>query len=235
MMLMMALLTIVTMQAQPSHRGGHRGPGDPAQMAEMRVQQLEKELQLSAQQKAAITEIYTRHANEMKAEMEQMRQNGGHPDRKAMEAKREAVQAEVEAVLNDNQKAKYAEMNQGMKRHHGKAGDGHHGKRGMRGRQQCQSDCQKEGKEQCKEGACEHHGMQQCKEGKECCKAGGKECCKAGGKECCKAGGKECCKAGGKECCKDGGKEGACEHHGKEQCKEGKADCKGGKCENHNP
>lgn len=125
------MLGSLAMMAQPQRH--HEGKSmSPEKMVEMRVERLQKALDLNEGQVAEITKAYT---EEMKA-MEQMRSakpaEGQKLDREAMESGmkqmkelRAGTAAKVRSCLNEEQAAKYDKM----QRHMGKRG-GHGGKRG---------------------------------------------------------------------------------------------------------
>ena len=140
--MMMMLLAVAGMNAQPQGRGHHgpHGGMNPEKMVEHRVAMLDKQLQLTPDQKAAIAAIYTEQAEQMKAEMQLMR---GDKDSKVqpkpedmkarqeqMKARQAEVDAKVAALLSPEQKAKYEQMQaerekRGHRGHH--AGQqGHH-------------------------------------------------------------------------------------------------------------
>ena len=136
--IMVALLAVAGMNAQPQGRG-HHGQMNPAQMVERRIAMLDKELTLTPDQKTAIKAIYTEQAEAMKAEMEQMRADKQHvaqPKAEDMKARREAMKArqdeadnKVAALLTAEQKTKFEQLRarqaeRGM-RHHGKRGPRH--------------------------------------------------------------------------------------------------------------
>ena len=129
-----ALIMALAMQAQDvnasrHHRGhGPAGDMDPQKMVEMRVKHLDKELSLTSDQKDAITRIYTEEANEMKEMMAKhvKDEKGTKPDKSAMDAERKVMQerrqatdAKVEALLNADQKARFAQIKERKPRHHG--------------------------------------------------------------------------------------------------------------------
>ncbi|MBQ9555014.1 MAG: hypothetical protein IJV05_02200 [Muribaculaceae bacterium] len=127
--LAIALLGAMMMNAQPPRHAG----ADHGQMVQQRVERLDKALSLTEAQKVEITKIYTE-------EMETMRQNkptqeasGDETAMKArheqMEARRQAVNARIEALLTPEQAEKFAQFKdrrghkgQGMR--HGRPHDG---------------------------------------------------------------------------------------------------------------
>ena len=120
-MMLVAMMATVTLQAQPRHHGDKRHDMDPTKFIEMRVDRLDKELNLTAEQKTAITAIYTRQADNMRAAKER-RDGSERPSREQMRAKYEQAKAEVEAVLTPEQKAKFAQMQDEHRGHHGRKG-----------------------------------------------------------------------------------------------------------------
>lgn len=119
--MMIALVAFATVGAQnmQRERRGHGQRMDPQKMIEHRVNILDKELALTADQKAAITAIYTAEVEARKAQMPKMdkSEKPAKPDREAMKTRHEqmkAQQAEVDqkvvALLNAEQKAKYEQI-----------------------------------------------------------------------------------------------------------------------------
>lgn len=133
LILSIALMGTMVMNAQPQ-----RHHGTPEQMAEQRVERLDKALSLTEAQKAEITKIY-------KEEMELMGKD--HPQQVAkgekrekpdeatmkarhekMEARRAATEAKIEALLTPEQATKFAELKKdGGKRGHARPHDGQRG------------------------------------------------------------------------------------------------------------
>ena len=212
-----ALTMSLAMNAQSFHRQG--GPGrdmDPKKMVEMKVDRMEKELNLSAKQKEAIFEIYMKEAEMMEQNFKERPQKrdearGQRGDMKAdfekMKAHQDAVNARVAEVLNDDQKAKFAELE---KEHPGHPGGMHHmmpkGDH-KKGEGSCKGDCCGEMKGKT-EGKCDHEKMGEAKG--ECEKKGMSEgkCEKKDMSE------GKCEKKGMSEgkCEKKGMSEGKCEH-----------------------
>jgi Spy/CpxP family protein refolding chaperone len=126
----MGALFVAGVQAQdqkaPSEgRRGKDGQGRGQMMSpEARVEQLDKALSLTDEQKTKIKDIYTKAGEEMRAAM---KEGGG--DREAMRGKMmermKATQDQVRALLTDEQKKKFDEMPQ--------RGGGDRGGRGKRG------------------------------------------------------------------------------------------------------
>ena len=131
--LTVAILGTVVMSAQPPRRQNM----DPAQMVEKRVERLDKQLSLTAEQKAQITRIYTEEMETMHKDKPAMEpKQGEKPDMEAMKAQHEkmkaqhdATNAKIEALLTPEQAAKFAEMKDepAWRGHHGKH---HKGPRG---------------------------------------------------------------------------------------------------------
>ena len=119
MTMVIALCVAVAVQAQdaPRRHGGQGRNMDPAKMVEMQVNRMNEELSLTADQKAAITEILTKDFQARQAEMKQKQGDTAKPSREQMDANREqmkarqdAVNAQVEQLLTAEQKAKFAKM-----------------------------------------------------------------------------------------------------------------------------
>ncbi len=151
LVLMIALMGIVV-NAQPPRQ--HRGHGDPAQMVERRVEHLAKFLDLTEDQKAEVTKIYSMEAEAMKKEHQQIAADGTKPERpdesvmkarrEQMKARRAETDAKVEALLTPEQAAKFAQF----KDHKGRMGKGdrHEGDRRShkRGEGGCCGKCKQE-------------------------------------------------------------------------------------------
>jgi Spy/CpxP family protein refolding chaperone len=93
-------------------KGGSAEGGRGAMMSpEARVEQLDKALTLTAEQKTKITAIYTKSAEEMRAAM---RDGGGDREaaREKMMAAMQKTRGEVRALLTDEQKKKFDDMPQ---------------------------------------------------------------------------------------------------------------------------
>lgn len=86
---------------------GNRTERTPEKMAERAASQMAEKLELEDAQKQQIYEIQLQHAIDRKAQMEAMR--------KEMQAKREAHQAQISAVLTPEQKEKWEELMQQRK------------------------------------------------------------------------------------------------------------------------
>lgn len=99
---LLALLALVAMPAL-AQQGGRMGGGDPAERATQRVAQLDEALHLTDEQATALTTLLTEQMQEMQATMQAMRDAGQRPDRAAMQARREAHNKAVEALLTDEQ------------------------------------------------------------------------------------------------------------------------------------
>ena len=115
--IMMALLAVAGMNAQPQGRGPRPGNMNPETMIEHRIAMLDKQLQLTPEQKTAIAAIYTEQAEQMKAQMQQKFDKKEQPKPEEMKAHHEqmkASQAEVDAkvaaVLTAEQKEKYEQL-----------------------------------------------------------------------------------------------------------------------------
>ncbi len=158
--IMIALLAVAGVCAQPQDRGHRRGGMNPGQMVERRIAMLDKELTLTPEQKTAIKAIYTEQAEKMKAQMEQMRadkQHAAQPKPEDMKARREAMRAQqdevdnkVASLLNAEQKAKFEKL----RAQQAERGMRHEGKRGFKHQDgkapQAQGDCCKQaGKADC--------------------------------------------------------------------------------------
>ena len=145
LVLAVALMGAIVINAQPPRRIDM----SPEQMVEKRVERLDRQLGLSAEQKAEITRIYSEEMQAMPQHEPAMMKKGEKPDDAAMKAhfeqmkaRQDAVDAKIEALLTPEQAAKYAEM----KQEKGKRGKdwGRKGPRGGAGkapRHGCCDDC----------------------------------------------------------------------------------------------
>jgi Spy/CpxP family protein refolding chaperone len=123
------VLFTASLQAQDDQGGGRRGKGGQGgrgmMSPEARVEQLDKALSLTAEQKTKITEIYKKAGEDMRAAMQEAK-----GDRDALRAKMmdmmKKTREDVRATLTDEQKTKFDAMPQRG------AGD-QGGRRGKRG------------------------------------------------------------------------------------------------------
>lgn len=143
--LTVALLGTFMMNSQPPRHSGK----DRGQSVEKRVERLDKVLSLTEAQKAEITRIYT---EEMESVMSQSSPDGVmtvdgkvKPDREKIQARRDAVNARVKALLTPEQAAKFDKMRE----RHGKRGHGnrHAGPQDRKAPRPegCQGNCQCKG------------------------------------------------------------------------------------------
>lgn len=178
--LAMMLCTVAVVFAQDDarqarERGTRHQQMNPERMAEHRVAALDKELALTADQKAAITAIYEEEAKAMKQNMERRhdgKQKVGKPDREArqarhqaMKARQDEVNAKVAAVLTADQKVKFEQM----KNDRGKRGAHRNGmkagKDNPQGEQSCCKTQDKADKKACEKKCCDDKQ----KADKQCC------------------------------------------------------------------
>lgn len=155
---------------------------NPAKMIEHRVAALDHALSLTPDQKTAITRIFTNEMERRQAQAskrdEQTPRMHGKEGKAQFEAAQRDLDEKINAVLTDEQRAKYETFKLERRnhkapgpRHHGK---GHHGKRHQGDKMNC------------------------CGDMKDCCKDM-KDCC--GKKDCC--GDMKDCSKEKKACCKD--------------------------------
>lgn len=154
--LTVVLMGTMVMNAQPPRR--HQM--SPEKMVEMRVQDLDRQLGLTAEQKAEITLIYMDEMTTMQKEREAFKGESQQPDEATMKTRHEemknrheATDAKIVALLTPEQAAKYAEVKKqdGKRGHHerdrkGMREDGpkrphHHGKMAPRHEGDCNKDC----------------------------------------------------------------------------------------------
>lgn len=137
LMMVLCIGSMASAQNQNDNQRPPRQQPTPEQMVEMRANMLEKELNLTSSQKAAITQILNDDAVQCKQEMEankdKMKEHKdkkndkkARPERRPMDDKMMARQQEtdkkIEAVLDANQKEQYAQLKQ--RQHHGHHGHG---------------------------------------------------------------------------------------------------------------
>jgi periplasmic protein CpxP/Spy len=107
-LLLIAVLFSIGFAAM-AQKGGQRGSATPEERAERITNKMAEELSLSEDQKKRVYQINLDHAKKRQAEMEARRA--------AMEADMKAQNQEIEALLSEEQKAKWAEMKaEGKKR-----------------------------------------------------------------------------------------------------------------------
>ena len=135
--LIVALMgTIVTNAQPPRHQ-----EMSLEQMVQMRVDRMDRQLNLTEDQKTEIARIYTEEMTAMKQEREARMADGQQPDESKKQARhdemnkrRQATDAKIEALLTPEQAAKYAEVkkHEGKRGHHGQDRKGMHEKRDMK-------------------------------------------------------------------------------------------------------
>ncbi|MBR1552287.1 MAG: hypothetical protein IJ632_08235 [Muribaculaceae bacterium] len=131
--LMVALMATAMMNAQGHrHHGGQREMRSPEKMIEMRVERLDKALNLTAEQKRAITDLYKQEFEARKAQGEMNKDSKKErPSKEQMKAQRDATDAQVEKLLTGEQQAKFAQFKQEEAKHmKGGHGPKHHGAKG---------------------------------------------------------------------------------------------------------
>lgn len=104
MLLIAVLITTITVNAQQRGQQGPPQMPDEDQIEKI-VDNLTKELSLTDNQKADITEKYTAHFKEVSELME-----NGRPDREVMEEMKADFIADVNKVLTEDQQKKYEEF-----------------------------------------------------------------------------------------------------------------------------
>ena len=129
--LAVALMGTIVMNAQPPHRPGM----DKGQMLEKRVERLEKELNLTPEQKAEILRIYTEEMETMQQAAPSRGQGFEPGDEDAMKARHEQMQkqrqetnARIEALLTPEQAEKFAQIKDRDGRRGHRPGMGHPGR-----------------------------------------------------------------------------------------------------------
>jgi Spy/CpxP family protein refolding chaperone len=106
-------------QAPPPGQGGGQGRGGMMMSPEQRANRLAEQLSLSDDQKAKVQKIYEDAQKDM-----QSMQGASREDRMA---KMQATNEKVKAVLNDDQKKKFDEMQQRMRDRQRQGGPGGEG------------------------------------------------------------------------------------------------------------
>ena len=125
--LSVVLLGSLAMVAQPQrhHRGHNGAPESPEQGIEMRVERLQKALDLNEGQVAQIKVVLADEMKAMKQMLPAKPAGGEKPDREAMKAAKKQMEelragtaAKVRSCLNEEQAAKFDKMQQHMGKHH---------------------------------------------------------------------------------------------------------------------
>ena len=117
-------------QGRPDRGRGERM--DPAQRIERRVSTLTERLQLSQQQATQIRQILTDESTQMRALFEKAQAGADRESlRPQMQSLREGTEKKIDAVLNAQQRATYAQLREEMRKRREERGE-----RGQRGDQQ---------------------------------------------------------------------------------------------------
>lgn len=111
------------------HRGRGRHHGDPAAHATRRAQRMSEALGLDAAQSTALQTILTVAMADFGSIHELPREER----RAAMEAHRAEVDAQIEGLLNEEQRAAFAELKANHREHEARRGHARRGHRGHRG------------------------------------------------------------------------------------------------------
>ena len=119
-----AAATAIAQDPPPPPDQAQAGPGGPGGQRRMdpdrQLQRMTRELSLSSDQQAQIKPILVARQQQMEAVFQD--QAGGGDRRARMQSIRQDSNAKIEAVLNDQQKQKFAEMRQHMGRRGGPDG-----------------------------------------------------------------------------------------------------------------
>ena len=109
LLLIVTVLLFSSLAGISQNRGGQRN-FDAKEMAERRTKQITGALDLSKDQQEKIGDILLSSAEKMKELRDEMRSGGGFSDemRDKMRKMRDDERKEIEKVLNDEQKDKYA-------------------------------------------------------------------------------------------------------------------------------
>ncbi len=100
------VILLLSSQVTQAQQRGQQGPPplpDDKQIEQM-VEDLSKELSLSADQEKKVSEKYFAHFDEVKAKTK-----SGRPDRKVMEAMKSDFENDIKALLTNEQQDKYDE------------------------------------------------------------------------------------------------------------------------------
>lgn len=107
-LLLIAVLFSIGFAAM-AQKGGQRGSSTPEERAERITNKMVEELALSEEQKKKIYQINLDHAKKRQAEMDARREEM-KAKRAEMEADMKAQNQEIEALLTEEQKVKWAEV-----------------------------------------------------------------------------------------------------------------------------
>jgi Spy/CpxP family protein refolding chaperone len=107
-LLLIAMLFTIGFAAM-AQKGGQRGSATPEERAERITNKMAEELSLSDDQKKQIYQINLEHAKKRQAEMD-ARKAEMKAKRAEMEADMKVQNQEIEALLTEDQKAKWAEV-----------------------------------------------------------------------------------------------------------------------------
>jgi len=101
LLVLIGLILSISAQAQQRNQQGPPPIPNKQEIEEM-VSDLSTSLSLSEDQEEQISQLYTKHFEEVKAKME-----NGRPEREEMENLKSDFEKEVKKVLNDEQKKKF--------------------------------------------------------------------------------------------------------------------------------
>ncbi|WP_215226607.1 DUF4890 domain-containing protein [Echinicola shivajiensis] len=111
-MFLLAILTATVLQSEAQQRQG-RGEMDPEKMAERVAGHMEKELELSEDQKKEVYALFL-ESSKKRMEMRNQEKEEREAAREQMKADREAQQAKLKEILSEEQFAKWEEMQKKM-------------------------------------------------------------------------------------------------------------------------
>jgi Spy/CpxP family protein refolding chaperone len=113
-------------QGRPDRR--ERGERmDPAQRIERRVGMLTERLQLSQPQATQIRQILTQESDQTRALWEKAPGADRESLRPQMQSIREGTEKQIEGVLTEQQRTKYRELRESMRKERGQRGEGRRG------------------------------------------------------------------------------------------------------------
>lgn len=111
------VLALVTLGANAQAFGGGRPQMNPEDMAKRQVDRIKEACQTSDEQTKQIYDLVLAQQKQMMAQMDSIRQAGGQFqfNREEFQARREAMNEKIKAILTPEQYAKYEEQQRQMR------------------------------------------------------------------------------------------------------------------------